>query len=135
MLTFSNSASGGYNSSRALTSGPPSQEVEAAIGSSAQLKCLSLQPFNDCKFVSPRGKQFRIGIGSGSAYHKRRVDCWEDYDPTKVCAIIINNLKDEDMGEWRLVLEPFRVLYLNMILYKTGNLPAFPKYLQFLAYV
>ena len=110
--------------------GPPSNRVEIKMGSSTRLKCQSTKPFNDCRFVGPNGKQYRIGIGGGSAYDKWRVDClctvklmtanllqfWhvevEDYDPTKVCGIIIKDLKDEDVGEWRLVFRTFHALIL-----------------------
>ena len=116
--------------SRQVIPGPPSNRIEIKMGSSTRLKCQSSKPFNDCRFVGPNGKQYRIGIGGGSAYDKWRVDClctvklimpnimwfWrvevEDYDPTKVCGIVINNLKDEDVGDWRLVLKSIRVIIL-----------------------
>ena len=89
-------------------------------GGNAKIKCESPRPFNGCKFRSPSGEVYNIGIGGGSSYDRARIDCLcivraftkyflqyitfikeENYDPTLVCGIYIKDMKPEDTGEWR----------------------------------
>ena len=90
------------------------------MGSQAALKCESENSFDSCKFRSPTGEIYDIGISGGSSYNRARIDCLclvsrirenifynfvvvkeLDYDPTLVCGIYIKGLRREDSGEWR----------------------------------
>jgi len=84
------------------------QHKKVARGSTTRLRCESPRPFTGCKFRSPSGEVFNIGIGGGSSYKNARIDCLcteEEYDPTLVCGILIKDLRHEDTGEWRCELE------------------------------
>merc|ERR1712042_18359 len=88
---------------------PPATAITANIGKPAKLRCESPKDFQGCKFFSPSGEEFNVGIGGGSSYgEKSRVDGWsveEDIDPTRVCGIYIKKVVAEDSGPWRCELE------------------------------
>ena len=44
-------------------------------GSNTKLRCDSPRPMSGCKYRSPRGEVFNIGIGGGSSYDNARIDC------------------------------------------------------------
>merc|ERR1712142_1272513 len=88
---------------------PPATAITANIGKPAKLRCESPKDFQGCKFFSPSGEEFNVGIGGGSSYgEKSRVDglsVEEDIDPTRVCGIYIKKVVAEDSGPWRCELE------------------------------
>ena len=48
-------------------------QVEAYIGSEAQLKCTSSHPISKCQFVSSHNERFLMG--NGQAYQDNRIKC------------------------------------------------------------
>merc|ERR1719369_2736812 len=98
----------GYSSGEDYTYGRSMKHNKVEAGSTTKLRCESPRPFNGCKFRSPSGEVYDIGIGGGSSYDNARIDCLctvEDYDPTLVCGLLIKDLRHEDTGEWRCELE------------------------------
>ena len=44
-------------------------------GGNTTLRCVSPRHFHGCKFRSPSGVVYNIGIGGGSSYDRARIDC------------------------------------------------------------
>jgi len=76
-------------------------------GSDVHLKCHAPVDFQDCQFKEPSGIIHKLGI-SGNAYKSGRVKNLhgvEKFNPKRLCAILINNLKKEDHGNWSCTLK------------------------------
>merc|ERR1719184_157107 len=81
---------------------------KAKLGGKTTLNCTSPIPFQGCKFRSPSGQIYNIGIGGGSSYDRSRIDCLcteKEYDPEKVCGIFIKDLTRHDTGKWSCLLD------------------------------
>ena len=68
-LVIFSSSGGDYTYGRSM------KHNKVEKGSTTKLSCESPRPFNGCKFRSPSGAVFNIGIGGGSSYNNARIDC------------------------------------------------------------
>merc|ERR1712142_913 len=81
-----------------------SQQIDAKIGSSIELRCSSKEEFTSCTVFAPNDETYNVGSGG---YGNPRVESLaeEDVDTSRVCGIHIKEVAEEDEGSWRCEIQ------------------------------